>query len=59
MIKNLFGEFFADLYRQKLRSSLTLTAIAWGTLVGDYFTGVWAWFGNQHARWYAWVPVTR
>lgn len=32
MIKNLFGEFFADLYRQKLRSSLTLTAIAWGTL---------------------------
>ena len=32
MIKNLFGEFFADLYRQKLRSSLTLTAIAWGTI---------------------------
>lgn len=32
MIKNLFGEFFTDLYRQKLRSSLTLTAIAWGTL---------------------------
>lgn len=32
MIKNLFVEFFADLYRQKLRSSLTLTAIAWGTL---------------------------
>jgi putative ABC transport system permease protein len=32
MIKNLFGEFFADLNRQKLRSSLTLIAIAWGTL---------------------------
>lgn len=32
MIKNLFGEFFSDLNRQKLRSSLTLIAIAWGTL---------------------------
>jgi putative ABC transport system permease protein len=32
MIRNLFGEFFADLNRQKLRSSLTLIAIAWGTL---------------------------
>jgi len=32
VIKNLFGEFFADLNRQKLRSSLTLIAIAWGTL---------------------------
>ena len=29
---NLFREFFADLGKQKLRSSLTLTAIAWGTL---------------------------
>ncbi|MEX0660452.1 MAG: ABC transporter permease [Balneolaceae bacterium] len=32
MIKNLISEFFSDLYRQKLRSSLTLTAIGWGTL---------------------------
>ncbi|TVR32985.1 MAG: ABC transporter permease [Balneolaceae bacterium] len=29
---NLFREFFTDLGKQKLRSSLTLTAIAWGTL---------------------------
>jgi putative ABC transport system permease protein len=29
---NLFREFFADMGKQKLRSSLTLTAIAWGTL---------------------------
>lgn len=32
MIRNLVSEFFSDLYRQKLRSSLTLTAIGWGTL---------------------------
>lgn len=32
MIRNLINEFFSDLYRQKLRSSLTLTAIGWGTL---------------------------
>lgn len=32
MLRNLFGEFFLDLRRQKLRSSLTLIAIAWGTL---------------------------
>lgn len=29
---NIFKEFFNDLRRQKLRSSLTLVAIAWGTL---------------------------
>ncbi len=29
---NIFKEFFSDLRRQKLRSSLTLIAIAWGTL---------------------------
>lgn len=32
MWSSLFKEFFADLGRQKLRSSLTLIAIAWGTL---------------------------
>ncbi|MCH8569596.1 MAG: ABC transporter permease [Balneolales bacterium] len=32
MWRNLFSEFFNDLRRQKLRSSLTITAIAWGTL---------------------------
>ncbi|WP_372635088.1 ABC transporter permease [Fodinibius sp.] len=32
MWKNLIREFFADLGNQKLRSFLTLTAIAWGTL---------------------------
>lgn len=32
MWKNLIREFFADLGNQKLRSSLTLIAIAWGTL---------------------------
>lgn len=32
MWQNLFREFFADLGKQKLRSSLTLIAIAWGTL---------------------------
>lgn len=32
MWKTLFREFFADLGKQKLRSFLTLSAIAWGTL---------------------------
>lgn len=32
MWKNLFREFFSDLGKQKLRSFLTLSAIAWGTL---------------------------
>lgn len=32
MWRNLFSEFFSDLAKQKLRSFLTLTAIAWGTL---------------------------
>lgn len=32
MFRNLIVEFFSDLNRQKLRSSLTLTAIGWGTL---------------------------
>lgn len=32
MWRNLFSEFFSDLGKQKLRSFLTLTAIAWGTL---------------------------
>lgn len=32
MWRNLFSEFFMDLRRQKLRSTLTLVAIAWGTL---------------------------
>lgn len=32
MWSNLFREFFNDLSKQKLRSFLTLTAIAWGTL---------------------------
>ncbi len=32
MWRTLFREFFADLAKQKLRSSLTLVAIAWGTL---------------------------
>jgi len=32
MWKNLFSEFFADLGKQKLRSFLTIVAIAWGTL---------------------------
>lgn len=32
MWTNLIAEFFNDLKRQKLRSSLTLAAIAWGTL---------------------------
>lgn len=32
MWKNLIREFFADLATQKLRSFLTLVAIAWGTL---------------------------
>ena len=32
MWTNLFREFFVDLNRQKLRSFLTLMAIAWGTL---------------------------
>ena len=32
MWKNLFREFFTDLGKQKLRSFLTLSAIAWGTL---------------------------
>jgi putative ABC transport system permease protein len=32
MWSNLFREFFTDLSKQKLRSSLTLIAIAWGTL---------------------------
>jgi putative ABC transport system permease protein len=32
MWSTLFKEFFADLGKQKLRSSLTLIAIAWGTL---------------------------
>lgn len=32
MIRNLINEFFSDLNRQKLRSSLTLIAIGWGTL---------------------------
>jgi len=32
MWKSLFIEFFSDLRKQKLRSSLTLIAIAWGTL---------------------------
>jgi len=32
MIRNLITDFFADLNRQKLRSSLTLLAIGWGTL---------------------------
>lgn len=32
MFRNLMSEFFSDLNRQKLRSSLTLIAIGWGTL---------------------------
>lgn len=32
MFRNLISEFFSDLNRQKLRSSLTLIAIGWGTL---------------------------
>lgn len=32
MWRNLFSEFFSDMAKQKLRSFLTLTAIAWGTL---------------------------
>ena len=32
MWRTLFTEFFSDLNKQKLRSFLTLTAIAWGTL---------------------------
>ncbi len=32
MWRNLFREFFSDLGKQKLRSFLTLVAIAWGTL---------------------------
>ncbi|MAO65446.1 MAG: hypothetical protein CL666_10645 [Balneola sp.] len=32
MWRTLFTEFFSDLAKQKLRSFLTLTAIAWGTL---------------------------
>lgn len=32
MWRNLFREFFADLGKQKLRSFLTIVAIAWGTL---------------------------
>lgn len=32
MWRNLFREFFTDLGKQKLRSFLTLLAIAWGTL---------------------------
>ena len=32
MWRNLFREFFSDLGKQKLRSFLTLLAIAWGTL---------------------------
>ncbi len=32
MWRTLFNEFFSDLGKQKLRSFLTLTAIAWGTL---------------------------
>ncbi|SMO83518.1 ABC transporter permease [Gracilimonas mengyeensis] len=32
MWRTLFTEFFSDLRKQKLRSFLTLTAIAWGTL---------------------------
>ena len=32
MWRNLIREFFADLGRQKLRSFLTIVAIAWGTL---------------------------
>ena len=32
MWRTLFTEFFSDLGKQKLRSFLTLTAIAWGTL---------------------------
>lgn len=32
MWKNLIQEFFGELTKQKLRSSLTLIAIAWGTL---------------------------
>ncbi|MEX0607972.1 MAG: ABC transporter permease [Balneolaceae bacterium] len=32
MWRTLFSEFFSDLGKQKLRSFLTLTAIAWGTL---------------------------
>ncbi len=32
MFKNLIQEFFGELSKQKLRSSLTLIAIAWGTL---------------------------
>lgn len=32
MWRNLFREFFADLGNQKLRSFLTIIAIAWGTL---------------------------
>ena len=32
MWRNLFAEFFSDMAKQKLRSFLTLTAIAWGTL---------------------------
>lgn len=32
MWRNLISEFFADMAKQKLRSFLTLTAIAWGTL---------------------------
>ncbi|WP_069130424.1 ABC transporter permease [Rhodohalobacter halophilus] len=32
MWSNLFREFFADLGKQKLRSFLTILAIAWGTL---------------------------
>jgi putative ABC transport system permease protein len=32
MWSNLFREFFTDLGKQKLRSSLTIIAIAWGTL---------------------------
>jgi putative ABC transport system permease protein len=32
MWRTLFIEFFSDLNKQKLRSFLTLTAIAWGTL---------------------------
>ncbi|MEX0646225.1 MAG: ABC transporter permease [Balneolaceae bacterium] len=32
MWRNLFREFFSDLGKQKLRSSLTIIAIAWGTL---------------------------
>ncbi|HCD53600.1 MAG TPA: ABC transporter permease, partial [Balneolaceae bacterium] len=32
MWRTLFSEFFSDMAKQKLRSFLTLTSIAWGTL---------------------------